>query len=150
MTIVRAVCYNNTSMSNEELMRRYITGDRFVAEAGIEILEVTPEKAVVGAKIEDRHLNANNCVQGGMLFTVADFAFAVLENALHPITVTQIGTISYITAARTDYVTATAYERVRSGHNCVCEVIVKDASGRTVCVCQFNGFIKEEKPEAQK
>ena len=60
-------------------------------------------------------------------------------------TVTQSSTITYIRAARTDRVTATAREIVRSGHNCVVEVIVRDAGGVIVCTGSFNGFISGKK-----
>jgi len=32
-------------------------------------------------KIEDKHLNAANVVQGGALFTLADLAFAIASNS---------------------------------------------------------------------
>lgn len=129
-------------MSNEELMRKFFANDRFAAEAGIEIVEVGTDRAVVRARIGEQHLNANGSVQGGMLYTIADFAFAVLGNFRHPITVTQCGHISYVAAANTGLITATATETVWSGHNTVSDVTVVDESGKTVCVCRFNGFVK--------
>ncbi len=126
-----------------EWIKSFFEKDGFVKMAGIEIVEITDEKAVVRAKVTDAHRNANGAVQGGMLYTLADFAFAVLGNATHPITVTQVGQISYVKAAMTDEVTATAVERVRSGHTTVSEVTIRDAQGQTVCVCTFNGFVKD-------
>ncbi len=130
-------------MSDEELMRKFFTADKFVETADIKIVEVNAERAVVSARIRPMHLNATGCVQGGMLYTIADFAFAVLGNFLHPITVTQCGNISYVAAAYTDVITATAVETVRHGHNTVSDVTVADAEGKTVCVCRFNGFVKD-------
>ncbi len=130
-------------MTDLELTKRIFQDDGFVRLAGVEIVEVTAEKAVVKAKITDEHRNANGCVQGGMLYTVADFAFAVLGNHNHPITVTQVGQISYVKAAKTEEITATAVEKVRAGHTTVCEVTVRDEAGQTVCVCSFNGFVKD-------
>lgn len=117
--------------------------DAYVKLSGIEIVEITDESATVRAKIQAEHLNANGAVQGGMLYTLADFAFAVHANHLHPMTVTQGGHIHYIRAAITDEVTATAVERVRSGHNTVSEVVVRNGAGETVCICTFNGFVKD-------
>ena len=130
-------------MNSEDLMRKFFEGDKFAIEAGIEIIEVNEDRAVVRAYIGPKHLNANGCVQGGMLYTIADFAFAVLGNFRHPITVTQCGSISYVAAAYTGVVTATATETVRRGHNTVSDVVVADADGNTVCVCRFNGFVKD-------
>ena len=124
-------------------MQRFFEKDGYVKLSGIEIVEVTKEKAVVRAKIGAEHVNVAGAVQGGMLYTVADFAFAVLGNYLHPTTVTQGGHISYIRAARTSEITATATETVRVGHNCVSEVIIRNDKDEIVCVCSFNGFVKE-------
>ena len=84
-----------------------------------------------------------NRFEGGMLYTLGDFAFAAIANYLHPATVTQGGQISYIRAAYTSTITAKAREIVRSGHNCVCEVEIYNDKNEIVCVCTFNGFIKE-------
>ncbi len=130
-------------MNDLELTKRIFEDDGFVKLAGVEIVELTEEKAVVAANISAEHLNANGSVQGGMLYTVADFAFAVLGNYKHPMTVTQVGQISYIKAAFTNRITATATERVRAGHNTVCEVAIEDDKGQVVCICTFNGFVKD-------
>lgn len=130
-------------MTKEELTRKMFEKDAYVKLSGIEIVEIMDESVTVRAKIQAEHLNANGAVQGGMLYTLADFAFAVHANHLHPMTVTQGGHISYIRAAITDEVTATAVERVRSGHNTVSEVVVRNGVGETVCICTFNGFVKD-------
>lgn len=128
-----------------ERLRAFFDKDYFVALTGIELVEVTEEHAVARAKIEKRHLNGNGCVQGGMLYTLADYTFAVLGNYLHPLTVTQGGHITYIRPAYTDEIIATATETERAGHNSISEVIIRDKQGQIVCVCNFNGFVKEEK-----
>ncbi len=129
-------------MTDLELVKRIFQDDGYVKLSGLEIIDATEERAVVGAEISDKHRNAHGSVQGGMLFEIADFAFAVLGNFKHPYTITQVGQISYIKAAYTDRITATAREVARSGRNTVCEVIIQDAAGEIVCVCTFNGFIK--------
>jgi len=47
---------------------------------GVEIESITAEEVVCVLEIEDRHLNASNKVQGGVVFTLADFTFAVASN----------------------------------------------------------------------
>lgn len=122
----------------------FFKADKFVELAGIKIEEITNEYAVCTAEITPAHLNANGCVQGGMLYTLADFTFAVLENYLHATTVTQCGHINYLRPAFTDKLTATARETERAGHTCLCEVRVTDANGKVCCICNFSGFIKEK------
>ncbi len=126
-----------------EQTKKFFEKDGFVKLAGIEIVSVDESKAVVKAKIGDEHRNANGAVQGGMLYTVADFAFAVLGNHVHPVTVTQVGQISYVKAAFTDEITATATETVRAGHTTVSQVVITDKEGQIVCTCSFNGFVKD-------
>ena len=130
-------------MDKKELLLQYFSHDGYVKLSGIEIEEITEEKAVVSAKIKPEHLNGNGFVQGGMLYTLADFAFAVLSNYLHPMTVTQGGQIHYLRAAQGSTITATATETARAGRNTVSEVTLRDDKGTVVCICHFNGFVKD-------
>ena len=83
----------------KKVLEDFFKDDGFVKLSGIELVSVDETQAIAQAKISREHLNANGCVQGGMLYTLADFAFAALANYLHPATVTQGGQISYIRAA---------------------------------------------------
>lgn len=130
-------------MDKLELLRQVFAHDKFVGLAGIKLESVDDDKAIVAAEIGAEHLNAGGHVQGGMLYTLADFAFAVISNYLHPVTVTQGGHISYIRPGVTKRVTAEATETVRAGHNTICKVIVRDDGDNIICVCEFNGFVKD-------
>ncbi len=130
-------------MTREERIRAYFKKDAFVQGMGAEIMSVDETCAVVRACVSEKHRNAHGCAQGGMLYTLADFAFAVHANYLHPVTVTQTGNISYLKAVLTDEVTATAREKARVGRNTVSEVVLRDGKGEIVCVASFNGFVKE-------
>ena len=130
-------------MQNITELKNFFSRDRFVANSDIEIVEVTDSHAICRAKISDKHLNANDCVQGGMLFTIADFTMAVFANALHPVTVTSSATVTYIAPCKdAEYIEAESKEVAISRHNCVHDVTVKDDKGNIVCVAQVNGFIR--------
>ena len=62
-------------------IREFFKDDRYAALSGIELLEVEPGRAKTRMEIRDMHLNAGNVVQGGAIFTLADFAFAAAVNA---------------------------------------------------------------------
>lgn len=124
-------------------LKKFFKADKYVEMSGIEIVDVNEQCAVVSANVDERHLNANGCVQGGMLYTIADFAFAVLGNYLHPNTVTQNGQITYLRPAFTSRLTATAVETERAGHCTVSQVTVRGEDGEVLCVCNFNGFVKD-------
>ncbi len=130
-------------MSDEQLTKKIFEHDNFIKLIGAEILELTAEKAVIRAPITEQCFNANGTAQGGMLYTLADFTFAVHANHIHPMTVTQGGHIDYVRAAKPPYVIAEAREKVRAGHNTVSEVILRNDAGEIVCVCTFNGFVKD-------
>ena len=128
---------------NVEQLKTFFEKDAYVKLSGITITEVTEEYAKVSADIGPQHLNGNGCVQGGMLYTIADFAFAVLSNYLHPSTVTQGGKIDYLRPGFTSRITAVAKEKIRIGHNSLCEVTVYDEKDEVLCMCNFNGFVKD-------
>lgn len=130
-------------MTKEEITLRFFEKDNFVKGMNVEIVALTQAKAVVKVAVTENCLNANGNAQGGMLYTVADVAFAIHANYLHPKTVTQGGHIQYVRAAKTPYITATAREITRSGHNTVSEVVICDALENVLCVCTFNGFVKD-------
>ena len=124
----------------------YFSGDLFVKELGLEIAELSKQKAVVTVTVQSNHQNANGFAQGGMLYTVADFTFALLANFLHSATVTQGGQVQYLRPAKVgEALTFTATETAYAGHNTICQVVAKNSGGETVCVCSFNGFIKDVK-----
>ncbi|MGL6193604.1 MAG: PaaI family thioesterase [Thermoguttaceae bacterium] len=54
--------------------------DRFAMHTGIEIVEFSPGYAKTKLEVKENHLNAVDIVQGGAIFTLADFAFAVAGN----------------------------------------------------------------------
>ena len=65
-------------MDNENVkrMRKFFERDRFALACGVEIDEVNEEYAICSAAITDDTLNANDKVQGGMIFTLADLTFS--------------------------------------------------------------------------
>ena len=133
-----------------EKLKKWFSGDRYAEFSGLKIACVDCEKAVIEAEVRDVHLNANGVVQGGMLYTAADFAFAVLTNFIHPDTVSQCGHITYLRPAACSRLVAEAREIARNGRNCVGEVVVKSETGDVICVSTFNGFVKDGGKPFQK
>ena len=60
---------------------KYFNDDRFAEYTGITIDEVEKNMAECSLEIKDHHLNAKDYVQGGVIFTLADYTFAVAANA---------------------------------------------------------------------
>lgn len=131
-------------MITEEELRKAFTKDRYAIKNGIEIVCVDENGSEIRAKINDSHLNGKDMVHGGMLFTVADFAFGVAANFRHPDTVTSGASITYLAPCfDTKYIIARGKELSAHKHTCVYEVVITDDKDRVVCLAQLNGFIKE-------
>jgi len=62
-------------------VKEFFKGDRYAALSGIELLTVEPGRAKARMEIREMHLNTVNVVQGGAIFTLADYAFAAAVNA---------------------------------------------------------------------
>ena len=62
-------------------IKEYFKNDRYAALSGIVLLDAEPGLARAKMEIRDTHLNSCDTVQGGAIFTLADYAFAVAVNA---------------------------------------------------------------------
>jgi len=82
-------------------IKEFFKNDRYAALAGIELLEAEPGRARAKMEIRDKHLNANNTVQGGAIFTLADYAFAVAVNAHGNMAVSVETSIRYFKSVET-------------------------------------------------
>ena len=127
-------------MTKEELTRKMFEKDAYVKLSGIEIVEITDESATVRAKIRAEHLNANGAVQGGMLYTLADFAFAVAANWESMGCVSLHSDISFLGAAKGQRLIAKAV-CVKDGKSTSCyRVDVTDDLGTFVATITVTGY----------
>lgn len=63
-----------------DLIKR-VSNDRFARLAGVRLIELKPGYAVTEMEITENHLNGVDRVQGGAIFTLADYAFAAASNS---------------------------------------------------------------------
>lgn len=130
-------------LNDAEKVKEWFSHDLFVQGIGAQIVELSQEKTVVKTTVLPAHQNANGYAQGGMLYTVADYAFALHANYLHGPAVTQGGRVQYLIPVKVgEELTFTATETAHAGHNTISEVVVKNNAGEIVCVCNFNGFVR--------
>lgn len=107
---------------------------------GIEIEEVRRDYAKCSMKIDRRHMNANDCVMGGAIFTLADFTFAVASNADNPLTVSLTSQINFLNAGKGAYLMAEA-NCIKSGRStCMYNVSIKSDEGIEVANVNITGF----------
>ena len=115
-------------------------GDRFADELGAEILEGRQGFARCGLLLRDNHRNAAGGVMGGVLFTLADFAFAVAANCQRMETVSLTSQITYLNRAKGERLFASA-ACVKMGKNtCYYTIDVTDDLGNQVAQVTTTGF----------
>lgn len=129
-----------SSITGIDAARAYFEGDRFAVNAGITIDEVAPGYAVCHFDITPEHLNAENGVMGGAIFTLIDLAFATAANAIHLPTVAQQVSMNFLSGSRGATLTATARCRKDGRNTGVYNVDVVDDLGRDIAQAVVTGF----------
>lgn len=120
-----------------EEIREFFSHDRFAMGIGCFIEEAEPGHAVVTLDVEDKHLNGNNVVQGGVLFTIADLASAAAACADGTVSVSANGTINYLAPGDCKKLIATA-DAVRQGKTIsYYEIRVTDENGKLLALSTF-------------
>ena len=126
-------------------MLKNVKNDRFAHLLGIEIVEAYPGYALVELRIEEKHKNGIDIVQGGAIFTLADYAFAVASNADGSTTVAINASISYFKAPAGTYIRAEAREESKSKKISGYKVEIKDEDG--TLIASFSGLGYRKKSE---
>jgi acyl-CoA thioesterase len=134
----------NDFAEQEDVLRRCFLRDRFAATSGVELLDLRPGYAKARLEIEDRHLNGVGVVQGGAIFTLADFAFAVACNTSGKVAVGVNMNLSCMKATRSGTLFAEAVEVSRSRRISTCTVRVTNDADDLVAVFQGTAFIKDD------
>ena len=134
--------------STMESVERYFKNDRFAERANIYLLAVSPGQARAKMTLHPHHLNGYGTVQGGAIFTLADFAFAAACNSHGNVAVAINVSISFMKAATTGTLWAEARERSRNFKLGSYTVEVKDDQGDLIAIFQGMVYRKSEKIQA--
>ncbi|MBH68061.1 MAG: phenylacetic acid degradation protein PaaD [Rhodospirillaceae bacterium] len=106
---------------------------------GVKIDEVDEGKATLLLTVKKHHTNGHNLCHGGIIFTLADSAFAFACNSRNQATVAQHNTITYIRpAVLNDELTARAREVSLVGKNGIYDVTV--ANQHKLVIAEFRGY----------
>lgn len=118
--------------------------DHFASHIGCKIEKVDDGYAVCSLALNETHLNAAGTVMGGVIFTLADFTFAVAANWNRTLTVSQSSSISFLGVARGKKLLAEA-RLVKEGRRIAYySVDLIDDCGNIVAIATINGFKKED------
>jgi acyl-CoA thioesterase len=132
------------SAPSPAFLRRFFRRDRFAAGAGIRLVECGPGRAVARMTLRARHMNGVDVAQGGAVFTLADFVFAVACNSHGLVTLAIDVSISFLSATARGTLTATAVEVSRSSRLSRVEVEVRDAGGITVALFHGTAYVTRD------
>ena len=112
--------------------------DRASQGLGMRIVRVAPGYAEMAMTVRPDMVNGHALCHGGLVFTLADSAFAFACNSYNFNTVANGCTIEFLAPAHEgDVLTAVAHERSQVGRNGIYDVEVRNQDG--VTVAHFRG-----------
>ena len=128
-------------MRNIEEVRRFFEGDRYAVEVtGIVIDEVDDCYSKCSLELDERHRGAHGQVMGGVMFTLADFAFAAATNSKEHFTATVESKINFISASRGKKLFAECRRRKDGRTLCFYETVIFDDLEKTVATVSATGI----------
>ena len=130
---------------SEPELKQIFKNDRYAALSNIELLTAGPGHATAKMTLQPHHLNALNTVQGGAIFTLADFAFAVACNSHGTMAVALNVSITFMKAATSGTLWAEAREIAKNFKVGSYTVTVKDDTGDLVAQFQGLAYRKKDK-----
>jgi acyl-CoA thioesterase len=139
----KAAAAGQPATADAEALLRYFRGDSFARHLGIELLTVEPGRATAKMPLTATHWNALGSVQGGAIFTLADYAFAAASNSHGNVAVGINVSISYLKAAKNGTLWAEAQEVAKNFKLGTYQVSVRDDAGDLVAV--FQGMVYRKK-----
>src|ERR1017187_10965080 len=128
-----------------EAIKHYFKNDQFARHSEIELLSVSLGHATAKMTLHAHHLNALKTVQGGAIFTLADFTFAVACNSHGTMAVALNVSITIMKAATTGTLWAEAREVAKNFKVGSYTVEVKDDAGDLVAQFQGLAYRKKDK-----
>ena len=102
---------------------------------GMQVLEVRPGYARLSMTVRTDMTNGHQSCHGGMIFALADSAFAFACNSYNAVTVAASAMIEFLLPARLgDVLTAIAIERTRSRRSGIYDIEVCNQDGNRVAM----------------
>ena len=124
--------------------KAFFSNDAWAKESGIDLIEESTGRAKLRMTIEKRHMNGHGTVHGGVIFTLADTAFALASNS-HGIPAAAINAhISYVKSATAGTLTAECAETSLNPKIATYSAVVTDDNGDKIAL--FEGMVYRKTP----
>jgi len=112
--------------------------DRASRSLGMSIVEVRPGYACLKMTVREDMVNGHRLCHGGLIFALADSAFAFACNTYNAVTVASAAQIEFLLPGSLgDELMAVAQERTRSRRSGIYDVTVSNQAG--ACIALFRG-----------
>ena len=112
------------------LLEKLNTEDHFAASIGAQLILVAPGVARAQLTVTERHLNGGGVCQGGVLYTLADLAFAAVANSHGILTLGISNTITFMKSGQLgDTLTAECREVLDHRKLPYCDIHITNQKG---------------------
>jgi acyl-CoA thioesterase len=119
-----------------------LAGDEASRNLGMRLEEVNPGTARLRMRVRQDMVNGHGICHGGIVFALADSAFAVACNTYNAVTVAAAASIDFLAPARTDdELTAQARELWRSKRSGIYEIVVANQRGEPIALFRGRSHI---------
>ena len=115
--------------------------DRAAQALGMRIDSVAPGRASLSMPVRGDMVNGHHICHGGLIFTLADSAFAYACNSYNKNTVASACNIDFLAPGREgDTLEAEAVEQSQAGRTGVYDVTVRDSAGKTIALFRGKSY----------
>ena len=115
--------------------------DRAAQALGMNIVRVQPGSALLTMKVRSDMVNGHHICHGGLIFSLADTAFAYACNSYNRNTVASACHIDFLASAKEgEMLEAEAVERSAAGRTGVYDVTIKVVGGKTIALFRGKSY----------
>ena len=116
------------------LLEKLNVNDRFANSIGARLVEIREGYARAELCVEERHLNGAGVCQGGVMYTLADLAFAAVANSRGLLTLGISNTITFFKSAQLgDVLTAECVETFNHQKLPYCDIKITNQEKTLIC-----------------
>lgn len=136
---------DRTALEAQRLAERsaqaLFAGDQASKSLGIELVEIRPGYAILHMRVRADMLNGKGTCHGGIMFSLADSAFAAACNTYNVMTVAAAASVDFLAPVyERDMLSAVAHEVWRSTRNGIYEVLVSNQRGEHVALFRGRSY----------
>lgn len=126
-------------------IRQHISQDPFARFLGIELLELREGYSRVALTVQEHMVNFHGILHGGVLFSLADAAFAAACNSYGQVAVALTVSVSFLAAVEAGHrLVAEATEEHLGGRTGLYRLAVTREDGSLVALCHGTAYRKNQ------